>query len=83
MLSRSYGIVINSLLLLALEYHDSITKYGLQFFAYLILFVNSYFLTNIIIQLIFVNNIKNDKKNNIKNNLKKNLKKNKNVKKIS
>jgi hypothetical protein len=66
MLSRSYGIVINSVLLLALEYHNAIKNYDLHFFAYLILFVNSYFLTNIVIQLIFVNNIKNNKKNNLK-----------------
>lgn len=64
MLSRSYGIVINSILLLILEYYDYINKYKLDFFAYLILFVNSYFLTNIIIQLIFVNNKKNNKENN-------------------
>jgi len=53
--SRTIGIVLNVILLFMLEFFDIINKYKLHFFTYLILFVNSYFLTNIIIQLIFVN----------------------------
>jgi len=54
MLSRSYSIVINSVIILLLEYYDFIEKNNLYFFTYLILFINSYFMTNIIIQLLFV-----------------------------
>ena len=54
MLSRSYSIVINSVTILLLEYYDFIEKNNLYFFTYLILFINSYFITNIIIQLLFV-----------------------------
>ena len=53
--SRTIGIVLNVILIFMLEFFDIIKKYKLHFFTYLILFVNSYFLTNIIIQLIFVN----------------------------
>jgi uncharacterized protein YacL len=53
--SRTIGIILNVILLFMLEFFDIIKKYKLHFFTYLILFVNSYFLTNIIIQLIFVN----------------------------
>jgi hypothetical protein len=60
MLSRSYSIVINSVVILLLEYYDFIEKNNLHFFTYLILFINSYFITNIIIQLLFVHN-KNSK----------------------
>jgi hypothetical protein len=56
MLSRSYSIVINSVVILLLEYYDFIKKNNLHFFTYLILFINSYFITNIIIQLLFVHN---------------------------
>jgi len=56
MLSRSYSIVINSVVILLLEYYDFIEKNNLHFFTYLILFINSYYITNIIIQLIFVHN---------------------------
>lgn len=56
MLSRSYSIVINSVVILLLEYYDFIKKNNLHFFTYLILFINSYFMTNIIIQLLFLHN---------------------------
>jgi hypothetical protein len=55
MLSRSYSIVINSVIILLLEYYDFIKKNNLYFFTYLILFINSYFMTNIIVQLLFLN----------------------------
>jgi hypothetical protein len=58
MLSRSYGICINSIILLFLYYCDLIHQHNLYFFTNLILFINSYFITNIIIQLTFIYNEK-------------------------
>lgn len=51
MMARFYGIIINSIIVFVLEFFDWVKEYNLGFFVYLIIFVNSYFLTNIIIQL--------------------------------
>jgi hypothetical protein len=53
MTSRSYSILLNTILLAFLEYSGAIDYYGLQFFVILIIFVNSYFATNIIIQKVY------------------------------
>ena len=55
---RTYSVIINSIFLLFLELFDYIHTYNLYFFVYLILFVNSYFVTNIIIQLVYLQYIK-------------------------
>uniref|UniRef100_A0A6C0KZ27 Uncharacterized protein n=1 Tax=viral metagenome TaxID=1070528 RepID=A0A6C0KZ27_9ZZZZ len=47
--SRAYSIIMNSLLLIILETFNLIEKYELNFFVNLLIFVNSYFLTSIII----------------------------------
>ena len=54
MISRRYGIIQNFIIILLLEYYDIIQKKNLYFFVQLILFVNSYFITNIVIQLIYM-----------------------------
>lgn len=54
MIERSINIVINSIIILFLEYSNITNEYDLYFFTYLILFINSYFLTGIIIQLIIL-----------------------------
>lgn len=52
-MSRFYGIITNTVIVLFLEYFEFVNKYNLDFFVYLIIFVNSYFLTNIIIQICY------------------------------
>jgi len=71
MLYRSYGIIINSIIMFVLEHYNYIETYDLYYFTYLLLFVNSYFITNIIIQLIFVYNSKQKIQKKIKNKKKK------------
>jgi hypothetical protein len=52
-MSRFYGIITNTVIVLFLEYFEFVNKYNLDFFVYLIIFVNSYFLTNIVIQICY------------------------------
>lgn len=51
LMSRVYGIIVNTIIVLFLLYFDFVSNYDLDYFVYLIIFVNSYFLTNIIIQI--------------------------------
>ena len=51
--SRGYSILINTFLILILDYFNILDHYGLEFFTCLIIFINSYFITNIIIQTIY------------------------------
>lgn len=53
LVARGYGILINFGLLLGLEYFDMVDTYALDFFVCLILFVNSYLITNIVVQIIY------------------------------
>lgn len=70
--SRSYSILINTVIILVLEYFNLLDYYELNFFAYLIVFINSYFITNIIIQTFYVTyatkNEKLDESQEISNN---------------
>jgi hypothetical protein len=51
MVARGYGIIINTCILLILEYFNVIDKYELDFFVSLILFINSYLITSILVQI--------------------------------
>jgi hypothetical protein len=59
-MSRFYGIIVNTFIVLFLEYFEFVNKYNLDFFVYLIIFINSYFLTNIIIQICYYKYFEND-----------------------
>ena len=52
-MARFYSIILNTIIILYLEYFDFVADDGLEFFIYLLLFINSYFLTNIIIQIFY------------------------------
>jgi hypothetical protein len=49
--ARGYGILINTCLLLFLEYYNFVDTYDLDFFVALMLFVNSYLITSIVVQI--------------------------------
>ena len=51
MIARIRGIIINMLLVLILDFFNIIENNNLHFFVALILFINTYFITNIIIHL--------------------------------
>jgi hypothetical protein len=53
---RIYTIICNSLLICALEYFNYIELLKLNYFVKFLIFINSYFLTNIIIQSTFIHN---------------------------
>lgn len=53
-MARCNSIIIISCIILYLEYFNFVSDYGLEFFIYLLIFINSYFLTNIIIQVTYV-----------------------------
>lgn len=54
-ISRTYSIFINTLMIVILEANGIIQKYNLSFFKRIIIFVNSYFMTNLFIQYFFTN----------------------------
>jgi len=51
--SRMYSIFINTILILCLDVMGIIQKYNLTFFKRIVIFVNSYFMTNLFIQWFF------------------------------
>ena len=53
--SRMYSIFINTILLVSLDAMGIIQKYNLLFFKRIIIFVNSYFMTSLFIQWVFLN----------------------------
>jgi hypothetical protein len=67
-MARFYSIIFNTIIILYLEYFDFVTDDGLEFFIYLLLFINSYFLTNIIIQIFYTKYYEklDDKKEDVK-----------------
>ena len=66
---RTYNIIWNSLLIFFLEYYKYTETFGLEFIVKLLIFINSYFITNIIIQYIFIHKkLKTNNNNNNNNN---------------
>ena len=65
MIARIRGIIINMLLVLILDFFNIIENNNLHFFVALILFINTYFITNIIIHL-FHTKYKKGKKQKVK-----------------
>lgn len=61
MIARIRGIIINMLLVLILDFFNIIENNNLHFFVALILFINTYFITNIIIHLFHTKYIKGKK----------------------
>jgi multisubunit Na+/H+ antiporter MnhG subunit len=59
--TRIYNIIIHSLIICFLEYYNYTQTYGLEFLVKLLIFVNAYFITNIIIQHTFIDKLKNNK----------------------
>lgn len=57
LVARGYGILTNTGLLLGLEYFQVLDTYALDFFVCLILFINSYLITNIIVQISYTRSI--------------------------
>ena len=62
MIARIRGIIINMLLVLILDFFNIIENNNLHFFVALILFINSYFITNIIIHLFHTKDKKGKKR---------------------
>jgi hypothetical protein len=54
--SRCYSIIFSSIFLFLITFFNFIKKYSLEFFVLIIIFINAYFLTSIIINKLFTYN---------------------------
>jgi len=54
--SRCYFVICSSLFIFLITFFKLVKKFSLEFFVFIIIFVNAYFITNIIIKNLVINN---------------------------